>query len=306
MGVESYIGIPLWNSRGKPVGLIAVMGHKPLADDAPVTHLLQLVATRVAAELDRRLADDDIRKLNQELEQRVQQRTAQLEAANKELETFSYSVSHDLRTPLRTIAGFSQILQEEYKGSLDPEGRRLLDMVNQGTARMGHLIDDILAFSRMSRNKMGTERVDMTTLAREVFAELQASVPERKIRFALDALPPASGDRAMLRQVWGNLLGNAIKYTAQTEEAVIEVSGSVQGNENTYCVKDNGAGFDMQYANKLFGVFQRLHTEAEFEGTGIGLAIVQRIIIRHGGRVWAEGKVNDGATFHFTLPASPR
>ena len=170
---------------------------------------------------------------------------------------------------------------------------------------MGHLIDDILAFSRMARYTMGVERVDMTALAREVFGELQATVPERKIRFVLDTLPPAVCDRVMLRQVWSNLLGNAIKYTAPKEQAVIEVFGAVQGNEQVYGVKDNGAGFDMQYASKLFGVFQRLHSAEQFEGTGIGLAIVRRIIERHGGRVSAEGKVDQGATFQFALPAQP-
>lgn len=170
---------------------------------------------------------------------------------------------------------------------------------------MGQLIDDILAFSRMSRSKMGTEPVDMTAMARDIFAELQANAPGRKLRFVLNELPPAKCDRTMVRQVWSNLLDIAIKYTAPREEAVIRVSGSVQGNENIYCVKDNGAGFDIQHAGKLFGVFQRLHSTREFEGTGIGLAIVQRIVTRHGGRVWAEAKVDEGATFHFALPHIP-
>lgn len=251
---------------------------------------------------ERKQAEAAILQLNRDLERRVAQRTAALERANKELETFSYSVSHDLRAPLRHIAGFASILQEDYRGALDARGRRYLHLVNQGAASMGRLIDEILAFLRMSRSDVRAGTVNMTALASLVFAELQEGMVERRIRFVLRDLPNARGDRAMLRQVWSNLLANAIKYTAHKPEAVIEVSGSVQGPESIYCVKDNGAGFDMRYAGKLFGVFQRLHSAEEFEGTGIGLAMIQRIVTRHGGRVWAEGRVNEGATFSFALP----
>jgi PAS domain S-box-containing protein len=251
---------------------------------------------------ERKQAEAAILRLNRDLERRVAQRTAALERANKELETFSYSVSHDLRAPLRHIAGFASILQEDYGGALDARGRRYLHLVNQGAASMGRLIDDILAFSRMSRSDMRAETVNMTALARVAFAELETGMVGRRIRFILPDLPNARGDRAMLRRVWSNLLDNAIKYTAHKPEAVIEVSGSVQGAESLYCVKDNGAGFDMRYAGKLFGVFQRLHSAEEFEGTGIGLAMIQRIVTRHGGRVWAEGRVNEGAAFSFALP----
>jgi signal transduction histidine kinase len=244
-----------------------------------------------------------VSQLNAELEQRVWQRTAQLEAANKELETFSYSVSHDLRTPLRAIDGFSSILLDDYADKLDEEGKRLLNVVRDNTSRMEQLIDDILQFSRSSRLEMTFSEIDMGKLAHEVVKELQPAVANSKLRVDIEPIPPATGDRAMMHQVFVNLLSNAIKFSSTRESAMIKVGGAIEGDEAVYYVKDNGAGFDMQYADKLFGVFQRLHAVNEFEGTGIGLAIVQRIITRHGGRVWAEGKVNEGATIYFALPA---
>ncbi|MGB8216907.1 MAG: ATP-binding protein [Candidatus Methanoperedens sp.] len=244
---------------------------------------------------------------NQRLEERKRaeneliKRTTQLEAANKELEAFSYSVSHDLRAPLRAIDGFSRVLLEDYSNKLDSEGGRLLNIVRDNTQKMGQLIDDLLALSRLGRKQMEISEIDMAKLAKSVFDELKTTVPDRAIQLDIKALPPAHGDPSMIRQVFVNLLSNAIKFTRPNEKAVIEISGTTKGNENVYCVKDNGVGFDMQYLNKLFGVFQRLHSAEEFEGTGVGLALVQRIIYRHGGRVWAEGKVNEGATFCFTL-----
>ncbi|HTZ00061.1 MAG TPA: ATP-binding protein, partial [Rhodocyclaceae bacterium] len=251
---------------------------------------------------ERHLAEEAVRRLNQELEQRVAARTAELEAANKELESFSYSVSHDLRAPLRAIDGFSRILLEDYYDKIDDDGRHYLNVLSDNARRMRQLIDDILAFSRMSRQDIQAEPVDIAALAGDVFAELKAIVPERSIELRLGRLPPARGDRAMMRQVMQNLLANAVKFTAPRSQAVIEVSGVVEAGENIYCVKDNGVGFDEQFRDKLFGVFQRLHTQEEFEGTGIGLAIVKRIVARHGGRVWAEGRPGEGAAFHFTLP----
>ena len=230
----------------------------------------------------------------------LKERSAQLEAANKELESFSYSVSHDLRSPLRAVDGFSRILVEDYGPKLDDEGRRVIQVIRDGTQKMGRLIDDLLAFSRLGRVSLAANRIDMEALAGEVFTELASS--GAKCEFMLKAMPPALGDRALLRQVWVNLLSNAIKFTGKNDQPTIEAGGHADGAENCYYVKDNGAGFDMRYYDKLFGVFQRLHTTEQFPGTGVGLAIVQRVVSRHGGRVWAEGKLNEGATFYFALP----
>lgn len=225
-----------------------------------------------------------------------------LVAANKDLDAFTYSVSHDLRAPLRAISGFCQILQEDCAPKLDDEGKRCLGVVVGNAAKMARLIDDLLAFSRMGRLAVQASRVDMSAMAHTVFDELRRGESDG-VEFRLSSLPAARGDSAMLRQVWSNLLSNALKYSRGRRPAVIEVGGIVSDGEVRYVVKDNGAGFDMRYADKLFGVFQRLHAADEFEGTGVGLALVQRIVSKHGGRVGAEGKVGEGATFWFTLPA---
>lgn len=251
---------------------------------------------------DQRRIQDELRDLNAELEQRVEARTSQLEAANKELESFSYSVSHDLRAPLRAIGGFASLLWTDHQSQLDQEAQRKLTVISSEAERMGTLIDDLLAFSRLGRKSLQPAELDMGHLAAFVFDRLKKDAGTDCIEFRVGRLPRARGDRTLLEQVWVNLIANAIKFSSSKEHAVIEVGGISEVDELVYFVRDNGAGFDPRYQSKLFGVFQRLHDSTEFPGTGVGLALVQRIIARHGGRVWADGAPGEGATFHFTLP----
>ncbi len=248
---------------------------------------------------ERKRAAEMIERLNRDLATK----STQLEAANRDLESFNYSVSHDLRAPLRALDGFAKILSEDYGPKLDAEGNRLLNILRDSTAKMQKLIDDLLRFSRTGRAELNKADVDMEALVQSIRKELSQEYAGRTVQFVVLPMPHAWGDEPLLHQVWSNLIGNALKFTRPRQDARIEIGAQLKGNETIYFVRDNGVGFDMQYAGRLFGVFQRLHSPKQFEGTGIGLAIVKRIVDRHGGRVWAEGKPDEGATFSFVLPS---
>jgi light-regulated signal transduction histidine kinase (bacteriophytochrome) len=297
-GGEGISAAGTWRHRRRDGSLI----------DVEITcNVIELDGRRVllalCTDVSARLASERaLRQLNAQLEARVAERTAALTATNQELEAFSYSVSHDLRAPLRAIVGFSKILQEDHAGGMAPEALRCLDVIERNARQMGQLIDDLLAFSRLGRQPVTAMSVDMASLARQVADEALRSEAERAVALTVHDLPTARGERALLRQVFANYIDNAVKFTRRRDRARIEVGHYAENGEIVYFVRDNGAGFDPRYSDKLFGVFQRLHRADEFEGTGVGLAIVKRIVNRHGGRVWAEGAEGEGATFYFTLP----
>ena len=306
-GFEASAALPI-RLGGAVAGTLSVYaGETGFFQDREIA-LLQEAATDTSFALDNMIraaehaaALDAVRRMNADLEQRVGERTAQLEAANKELESFSYSVSHDLRAPLRAINGFAGIVLEDYGVSLPEAARAHLERIRRGGQRMGALIDDLLILARLNRTTLRPQPVDMSELARESLDELEGQWAGREVEIRLDPLPPAQGDPGLLKQVWVNLLSNAVKYTRGRTPALIEVSAQADGDRLIYQIKDNGTGFDMKYAHKLFGVFQRLHRDDQFEGTGVGLAIVQRIVHRHGGQIWAEAAVDRGARFCFTV-----
>ena len=289
-GVRWYMAVPMI-AGGELIGAISFGGESREFRPEQIAIAREVAAQLAIATAQTRLLER-VKAHAAELEAKVRERTA-------ELESFSYSVSHDLRAPLRAIDGYARMLEEDYAGRLDDEARRLLDVVRGSAKRMGQLIDDLLAFSRLGRQPTLPQRVEMTQMAREVAEELRGG---REIAIEVSPLPPAHVDVALIRQAWLNLIGNALKYSAKKPDARIAVGAAEEGAQNVYWVRDNGAGFDMRYADKLFGVFQRLHRAEEFEGTGVGLAIAQRIVARHGGRVWAEGKPGEGACFSFSLP----
>lgn len=292
----------LWHAPSESYRLVRLRAVPVLSGDGEIVEWMGAISDVE----DQRRAELELRTLNAELEDRVAARTSALEAANKELEGFSYSVSHDLRAPLRAISGFSNLLWEDHKDHLDEEAQRKLGIIRGQAERMGRLIDDLLTFSRFGRKAIEPSELDMVDLAKNTFQSLHNGSEDSSIEFNVGRLPSAIADRSLLEQVWCNLLSNAIKFSSQRDKPVVEVGGIVEEDENIYYVRDNGAGFDPRYRDKLFGVFQRLHDESEFPGTGVGLALVHRIITRHGGRIWADSQPGDGATFHFSLPREAR
>jgi light-regulated signal transduction histidine kinase (bacteriophytochrome) len=298
------MNIPVFD--GERIVLVAGVGNKPTDYNESDVNQLTLLMEGMWRIIQRQQAETEIKQLNAELEQRVIERTVQLEAVNKELETFSYSVSHDLRAPIRHISGFVELLMQNTAQALDEKSGRYLNIIADSTKQMGHLIDDILSFSRMGRAEMQQTLIKSDQLVKETINQLQPEMEGSHIVWDIHPLPEIYGDPSMLKLVWINLIGNALKYTRKQTPAKIEIGYNDEKNDYIFYIRDNGAGFDMMYVHKLFNIFQRLHRAEEFEGTGVGLANIRRIIQRHGGRTWAEGKVNEGATFYFSLPKAKK
>ncbi|TET28107.1 MAG: PAS domain S-box protein [Candidatus Heimdallarchaeota archaeon] len=304
--IKSFIAFPIISDREDLIGILNLGSYKTKEIQQVDILFFESIIRLFATAIRRTQAEDDLRKLNEELELRVQQRTAQLVSVNKELEAFSYSVSHDLRTPLRSIDGFSQALLEDYADQLDETGKDYLTRVRSACTRMSNLIDNILDLSRLTRKDMDLREINLSNLAKEITSEFQENEPNRKVKVNIKNNIKILGDSTLIRTIMENLFGNAWKFTSKNQKARIDFGKKIINNEEVYYIQDNGVGFDMAYADKLFAVFQRLHTYSEFRGTGIGLAIVQRIINRHGGRIWAESEVGKGSTFYFTIPRDQR
>jgi signal transduction histidine kinase len=306
-GVHVYMVMPMI-AGGQLIGAVSFGGETPTFSDEQKS-IAREVATQLAIAVNQARLYERVKRQAEDLEVRVRERTAELQAANKELDAFSYSVSHDLRAPLRAVDGYAQMLEEDYSKTLDAEGNRLLGVVRASSQRMGQLIDELLAFSRLGREPLRTGPVPLDALVKQIVDEARAEVDGRTIDFSIGKLGVVEADPTLLKQVLTNLVSNAIKFTRHKHPAIIQV-GCIDtpdaGDAKTYYVKDNGAGFDMKYSDKLFGVFQRLHSTAEYPGTGVGLAIVQRVVQRHGGHIWADSKPGEGATFSFTLRPEAR
>ncbi|HED17083.1 MAG TPA: PAS domain S-box protein [Gammaproteobacteria bacterium] len=300
MGVESYIGAPLFDSAGNAIGLLVLMDVVPMQNVDQVKPVLEIFATRVAVEIERLNVLRTLQQQHDRLEELVAERTDELILSNKELESFSYSISHDLRAPLRALDGFSHALMDDYRNTMDADGLGFLQRIRDASQRMSGMIDGLLDLSRISRKELERKEVKLDTLAGQVVHRLAEQEPERSVDIHIQPGITAVGDGNLIEMVLENLLGNAWKYTATTTDAKIEFGSHVEGEQTVYYVRDNGVGFDMQYAGKLFGAFQRLHGK-EFSGTGIGLATVERIIRRHGGKIWAQSEPGQGAEFYFTL-----
>jgi light-regulated signal transduction histidine kinase (bacteriophytochrome) len=285
--IDGSVQTLLWNSAN----IMSPDGKVPVATIAQG----QNITGRIRAE-------EVIKKMNETLEQKVIERTKQLETANKELETFSYSVSHDLRGPLRHVGGFVDLLIKNNSSQLDESGLRYLNVISESSIEMGNLIDALLTFSRLSRAELQRTKINSKNMVTHVVETFNDEIAGRNIEINIAALPNAKGDETLINQVWVNLISNALKYSRKKEKAVIDIGGKIEDDKIIFYIKDNGAGFDMKYAGKLFGVFQRLHKARDFEGIGIGLANMNRIVTRHGGTCWAESEIGNGATFFFSMP----
>lgn len=291
--VKSLVMVPIRTIQ--PIGAIGNYWAKMHLPTAEEVELLQSLADVTAVTIENL-------QMYSELENKVKERTRELQIANKELESFSYSVSHDLRAPLRAITGYLNILKEDYSSALDDDGKNLIENVINNAQKMNVLIDSLLQFSRMERKELGKKLVPMKQIAEEVFSNVREQEGNHPIEFTIEDLPDIEADEMLIKQVWTNYISNAIKYSQYSSVSKIHIDYKENKDNVEYFIKDNGVGFDMQYSSKLFGVFQRLHTHDQFAGIGIGLSIVQRIVLKHGGKVWAEAKPNEGATFYFSLP----